>query len=41
MCRIQLEVERRRLDGLLLISRESGETGGKRIGNTELHQLPM
>src|SRR5579863_5676 len=45
MRRVHLEIERRRLNSLLLIARESGEAIRERVGNPELHlrfsaQLP-
>jgi hypothetical protein len=37
VCRIELEVECRRLDCLLLLARELRETGGEGIGDAEVH----
>jgi hypothetical protein len=37
--RVQLEIERRRLDGLLLCTGQPGETGGEGIGDAEIHPL--
>jgi hypothetical protein len=35
--RVDLEVERRRLDGLLLVARESGQAVGEGVGDAEVH----
>src|SRR6266516_3150184 len=37
--RIELQVERRRLDGLLLVAGQSGEAVGECVGDAELHPL--
>ena len=38
MGRVRLQVERRRLDRLLLVSREAREAIGERVGNPKKHQ---
>jgi len=35
--RIELQVKRRCLDGLLFLARQSGEAVGERIGDAKLH----
>ena len=40
MRRIELEIERCRLDGPLLVARQSSEAIGKCIGNPEFHITP-
>ncbi len=37
--RVDLQVERRGFDGLLLVAREAGETVGEGVGDAEVHQL--
>ena len=36
--RIELQVERRRLDGLLLVAGQPGEAVGEGVGDAEIHQ---
>ena len=37
--RVDLQIERRCLDGLLLLSRQTGEAVGKRVGDAEIHDV--
>lgn len=37
--RVQLQVERRRLDGLLLVAGESSETARERVGDAEFDEV--
>ena len=37
MRRVELQVEGRRLDGLLLVAGQAGEAVGERVGDAEFH----
>ena len=38
LCRVRLEIEGGRLDGLLLVARQTGEAVEKRVGDSEFHE---